>query len=283
MSDARDLSFVPVVNPAPRRLTSAQIEQYNTLGFVKPFDVFTEAEVTHQRAYFDRLLGEIQKAEDGRDQYAINCYHTACEGIYDIAINPTLLDFVEDIVGPNIICWATHYFCKLPYDERAVPWHQDASYWALTPARTVTVWLALDDADVENSAMKFIPCTHALGCLKWRPSTRPSVLNQEIEDIDALIARGGGVVYDCLKAGQMSLHADMLAHGSDPNRSARRRLGLTLRYCPPQVRATEPHWADQAIICRGRDPEGYWKHNPRPVGDDVRVQAAKKAKPIGGN
>jgi ectoine hydroxylase-related dioxygenase (phytanoyl-CoA dioxygenase family) len=44
-----------------------------------------------------------------------------------------------------------------------VPWHQDASFWKLSPARTVTVWLAIDDADEENAAMRFIPGTHDKG------------------------------------------------------------------------------------------------------------------------
>ena len=35
----------------------------------------------------------------------------------------------------------------LPQDVRQVAWHQDASYWPFTPARTVTAWLAIDDAD----------------------------------------------------------------------------------------------------------------------------------------
>ena len=182
-------------------------------------------------------------------------------------------------MGPDIICWATHYFCKMPHDAKAVPWHQDASYWMVSPSRTVTVWLAIDDADEENSAMRFIPRTHNKGHLKWRQAEGPVVLNQEIIGIESL----GEPVSDDLKAGQVSLHADMMAHGSDPNRSDRRRCGLTLRYCPPEVRIVDERWANgvESIICRGRDPAGYWKHFPRPEGDDV----APRDKPVnvGGN
>ena len=75
-----------------------------------------------------------------------------------------------------------------------------------------------------------------------------------------------------LKAGQISLHADMLVHGSLPNVSDRRRCGLTLRYCPPDVEIVDPEWARgvEAIICRGEDSNGRWTHNPRPDNDDIK-------------
>jgi hypothetical protein len=79
----------------------------------------------------------------------------------------------------------------------------------------------------------------------------------------------------------MSLHADMLAHGSTPNTSSRRRCGLTVRFCPPTVRALDPGWRTQAVLCRGEDPTGNWRHNPRPYGDNLAPD--KKPKSIGGN
>jgi non-haem Fe2+, alpha-ketoglutarate-dependent halogenase len=277
LGENRDLSFQDCATTDPKRLSREQIEAYNRDGYLRPFDAFGAEEVERNRAYFDSLLDQINALRDGRDSYALNCYQARCRGIYDLTMNPLILDHVEDIIGPNIICWATHYFCKMPFDERAVAWHQDASYWHLSPARTVTVWLAIDDADAENSAMRFIPGTHRLGPLKWRRPTGPAVLDQEIVDADQL----GEPVYDELKAGQFSLHADMLAHGSEPNASARRRGGLTMRYCPPEVRMTHSDWSAAAIICRGEDPAGYWTSCPRPASDDISRR--DKPQSIGGN
>ena len=273
----RDLSFKPVTTETPKRLTREQIATYNREGYVKPFTAFSPDEMADVSGYFDSLLDKLKAFQDGRDAYAINCYQARCAGLYDLCTHPRILDAVEDIVGPDIICWASHYFCKLPHDPKAVPWHQDASYWDLTPARTVTVWLAIDDADEENSAMKFIPRTHNLGHLKWRKAKVPCVLDQEVVDVEQL----GEPVYDTLKAGEFSLHADMLVHGSDPNASARRRCGLTLRYCPPTVRRASERWKTEEIICRGHDPAGYWQHHPRPDGDDLALE--RRPMSVGGN
>jgi ectoine hydroxylase-related dioxygenase (phytanoyl-CoA dioxygenase family) len=264
-NEERDLSFQPVSNPALRRLTPAQIQAYNESGYVMPLTAFTPAEAAKNRAYFDDLLAKVQQARSDLDAYSINGFHAHCAGLYDIVTNPVILDHVQDILGPNFICWGSHFFCKLAHDPRKVAWHQDASYWPLTPARTVTVWLAIDDTDRENSAMKFLPCTHRLGHLKWSEVSKgTAVLNQEIDNA----AQFGDPVYDVLKAGQFSLHADMLAHGSDPNASDRRRCGLTIRYCPTTVRSLDERWTKGAVLCRGTEPSGHWKLNSRPTGEN---------------
>jgi hypothetical protein len=276
--DGRDLSFAPTHNPNPKILTPDQIDHYNREGYIMPLELFDTAEANRWRAYFDHLLDEMSRLKDGRDgNYAINGYHICCEGIYDLITHPKILDYVEDILGPDFVVWGSHFFCKQPHDIKRVPWHQDASYWPFTPSRTVTVWLAIDDADQENSAMKFIPQTHNVGHIEWKPAGENTVLGQSIEEISAYPAP----VYDVLKAGQISLHADMLVHGSDPNLSDRRRCGLTARYCPTSVRSINDAWTKQSILCRGTDPDGYWGNIPRPNGDNLSPDM--KPKSIGAN
>jgi len=77
-----------------------------------------------------------------------------------------------------------------------------------------------------------------------------------------------------LKAGEASLHSDMLLHGSPPNPSQRRRCGLTLRYCSLDVRV-ENGWNQSSIIIRGEDPSGHWGWvKQRPVGDRPHLSDA---------
>ena len=274
-----DLSFKPVANAHPKHLSPEQIARYNEEGYVKPFDIFNPLETERNRAYFDYLLASLRALNDGRDSYAINGWHSRCRGIYEMATDPRILDLVEDIVGPNIVAWGTHFFCKIPHDPKAVPWHQDASYWPLSPARTVTAWIAIDDVDVENSAMHVIPGTHNKGHLKWKKPEGPAVavLTQEVENADQY----GEPAPIELKAGQISLHADMIVHGSKPNRSARRRCGLTVRYCPPEVEPIDRTWAHNSILARGRDPHGWWGNIAKPAGEDI--SSPNKIKAIGGN
>lgn len=262
-TEALDLSFKPSDSRQAGILTTAQIDHYNREGFVQPFDIFDADEIAGIRAYFNRLMDDLGEA----GAYGINCYQARLAGIWDIATNPRILDHVQDIVGPNIVCWASAILSKRPHDPKRVPWHQDASFWSLSPARTVTVWLAIDDTDVENSAMRFIPRTHDKGPMATAKTDGKSVFHIETAGADAM----GEPFSNVLRAGQMSMHADMLVHGSLPNVSDRRRCGLTLRYCPPEVRITDQAWAQgvEAILCRGSDPSGHWRHHPRPENDDI--------------
>ncbi len=166
----RDLQFVPADPDRARTLSREQVEHYNDRGYVFAVTIFDDDEADANRRYFDMLIEQIRRADDGRDAYSINGYQVTCRGLYDLCRHPHILDLVEDIVGPDIICWGTHYFCKMPGDPKRVSWHQDAPYWPLTPSNTVTVWLAIDDADRTNAAMRVIPGTHQLGALENRDS-----------------------------------------------------------------------------------------------------------------
>ena len=259
-----DLSFKPSATQGLKRLSAADVARYNTDGFAQPFDIFDVAEIADVRAYIDRLMADL--GEEGA--YGINCYQARLAGLWDLATDPRILDCVEDVIGPDILCWATAILCKRPHDPRQVPWHQDASFWALSPARTVTVWLAIDDADAANSAMRFLPRTHAMGRIEPQDMGADSVFHKGIVPTHEM----GEPFTNSLLAGQISLHADMLVHGSLANTSDRRRCGLTLRYCPPDVRIVDEKWARgvEAILCRGSDPTGRWSHHPRPENDDIR-------------
>ena len=254
------MQFADVTQP-PRTLSPESIEAFNQKGYIEPLPLFTPDEAGRHRAYLDGLLNQFQRA--GRDAYDINEYHHVCQGIFDIVTNPTLLDYVEDLIGPNIVCWGSHYFCKMPHDEREVPFHQDAPYWPFRPAKAVTAWIAIDDVYTDAGPMCFLPGSHRQGRLAWQRRTENVVLELEVANRDSLEAPHPLL----LKAGELSLHTDLLVHGSAANHSDHRRCGLTIRYVPPDVWIkSDEHlgWTRSAILCRGNDPSGRWPNNPPP-------------------
>jgi ectoine hydroxylase-related dioxygenase (phytanoyl-CoA dioxygenase family) len=64
----------------------------------------------------------------------------------------------------------------------------------------------------------------------------------------------------------MSLHHVKLIHGSDPNPSAKRRIGLAIRYVPTYVRQTTG-MTDSAMLVRGNDAFGNFLPETRPAAD----------------
>lgn len=258
----RDLRFYPCGVANPATLTREQIEAFNRDGYLRPFRIFRDAEIADIRHYFDALLARVMA--EGGSSYSIATAHRAYGRVYDLLTHPKIVAHVKDLLGENVIGWGSHFFCKMPGDGKRVSWHQDSSYWPLTPSKAVTVWLAIDDADVENACMRFVTGSHHFGHLTYHLSEdgENNVLNQTVEDPE----RFGAVIDDVLKAGEMSIHSDLLLHGSEPNESARRRCGLTLRYCPADVRAGLD-WNEKGVIVSGSDPSGHWADPPRPQTD----------------
>lgn len=258
----RQAGFIPADPVLARTLHPDQVEAFNRDGIIGPFTVHSPEEAQANRAAFDAMLAAFRA--QGRDSYAINGFHDRCATIWDMATNPRILDLVEDLIGPDIVVWGTHFFCKMPGDGKAVAWHQDATYWPLTPTRTVTAWIAIDDADAGNGAMRVIPGSHRHGALPVRPS-RSEDNNVLWEQSDGW-ERFGAPASFTWRAGQCTLHSDLLLHGSEPNRSDRRRCGLTVRYAAAEVRSWDG-WNGKAILCRGEDRDAHWTHHPRPDGD----------------
>lgn len=258
----RDLRFHPSPVQNPQVLQKEQVEAFNRDGYVKGIRIFDDAEMAEHRAYFDELLNQVLRS--GGNSYSISTAHLKHGKVYDILTHPRIVSRVRDLLGENVVAWGSHYFCKMPNDGKVVHWHQDASYWPLTPTKAVTVWLAIDDADVENACMRYIPGSHHYGHLTYRltEDSEDAVLNQEVTNASEF-----GAPLDVeLKAGEVSMHSDLLLHGSEANRSNRRRCGLTLRYCAAEVRAGLD-WNQKGILVSGEDPSGHWSNPPRPKED----------------
>ncbi|HEY7302640.1 MAG TPA: phytanoyl-CoA dioxygenase family protein [Bryobacteraceae bacterium] len=258
----RDLRFRPSMMEHPAVLTRDQIGAFNRDGYLAGIRIFDEAEIAAIRSYFDELLEKTVAA--GGDSYSISTAHLRYGRVYDILTHPRIVSRIKDLLGEDVVAWGSHFFCKMPGDGKRVSWHQDSSYWPLTPSMAVTAWLAIDDATVENACMRYIPGSHHLGHLTYTLSENDeaNVLNQTVAAAETL----GEPVNVELKAGEISIHSDLLLHGSEANESKKRRCGLTLRYCPSSVRAGLG-WNAKGVIVSGKDESGHWANSPRPQTD----------------
>ena len=217
-------------------LTSSEIARYQRDGYVIPAGFrLPEAEMRPLRAALDRILADnpdimpdrmINSHLDGGRPYGVRG-----QAAFDrLARDPRILDMAAALLGPDIILWLTHLFCKLPTSRREVPWHQDGQYWPIRPWATCTVWLALDKVDRGNGAMRVIAGSHTRQDYRHHADDNPDLtLNQVIGpeqlDVDA-------VRYIELEPGQVSLHDVGIVHGSAANSSGRRRAGQAMRYMP---------------------------------------------------
>lgn len=247
----------------PYRLSSAQREFYHENGYLLGLPpVYTPEEMAAINAELPHLLALLKPGESSGD---IREWHHNSTYLYDIVMNPKILDLVEGILGPNFYVWGSAFFIKEPRSPGNVPWHQDAYYWPLSPCNTVTVWVAFDDVDEANGGMKLIPGSHKGGLIKHRrKDDANATLSLGLED-GTDFATGSAVQFR-LKAGEISMHDDRAIHGSQANPSDRRRAGLTIRYSGTNVKADLTISPDfVAHLCRGADTYGHTPYAPPPT------------------
>lgn len=232
------------------RLSPAEIETYHRDGLVIPGYRLPDAAVARLRAGADQILEFNARRSAERDWVPIahlperpGVRDGAPGGdlLFDVATTPELVNMVEQLIGPDIILWASNIFGKPPKVGKPVQWHQDGHYFPVEPMATLTAWIAIDDASPDNGCLRVIPGSHKWGLMKHTDEHRvEGVLSRAIwEDrVDESQARDV-----CLKAGQFSLHHVDIVHGSNANRSGKRRAGLVVRYMPATslfVRAVNP-------------------------------------------
>jgi hypothetical protein len=103
------------------------------------------------------------------------------------------------------------------------PWHQDTAYFDYTPlGGVIGVWIALDEATVENGCMQVIPGSHQDG-----PAKHYHVRDCQLEDGGVKIDRA---VVVPLKPGGALFFSGLIHHGTPPNTSGDRRRALQFHY-----------------------------------------------------
>ena len=144
---------------------------------------------------------------------------------------PEILDMVEQLIGPDFILWGMTIFGKPAMIGRQTPWHQDGDYYPIEPLETCTVWLSLDGSTPEQGCMRYIPGSHRDRKIYSHHFEHRDdyTLAQVIDEGQVDLERARDIV---LQPGQISIHDVYLVHGSGPNLSDRRRMGLVLRIMP---------------------------------------------------
>jgi ectoine hydroxylase-related dioxygenase (phytanoyl-CoA dioxygenase family) len=245
----------------PKLLSAAAVEQYRRDGFYFPVRVMSAAEA---RSYRDRLEAHERRQGAPLQSNMRHKVHLLFRWASELVRRPAILDAVEDLIGPDILCWTTNFFIKEANNPAFVSWHQDATYWGLDPDDVVTAWVALSDAPIESGAMKFLPGSHRGRQLAHVDTFHPDNLLSRGQEIAVEVDEREGVFVP-LQAGEMSLHHVKLVHGSEPNRTGDRRIGLAIRYIPPYVRQLKVR--DSAMLVRGVDRYGYYDPEPEPAAD----------------
>lgn len=149
-----------------------------------------------------------------------------------------ILSLVTSILGSEVWFFADKAMLKPPHIGVEKPWHQDMPYFPFVPKEPylhVAVWIALDDATVENGCMQYLPGSHRMGNL-----TTDTIWTEGVSHLAAderRIDTSQAVMVEA-KAGDVVLHDGMVLHYSAPNRSPKPRWAFILDFISTRARYT---------------------------------------------
>lgn len=248
-------------------LSNEQVQQYLTEGYTIVRNALPRDDVARLRGHVDELLANYPAGQ--RPEHA-DKPHVNDPVFMGFCRHPRLLDYTQDLIGPDIVLFSSHLIAKLSGDGLEVPWHQDAEYWALEPMDVATLWLAVDESVVENGCMRVIPGTHTRGPLKHHEDVRrdEKVLDKGLDPDQFDVSKAVDIE---LQPGDISFHAPYLVHGSTRNTSSKRRCGYTMRFMPATTKLirtgeTGKWWAHHPLyLVRGEDRSGNNRYENEPV------------------
>lgn len=243
--------------PASFQLDRAEIAQFHNDGYLGPFTLCSRDEMADAREQIER---DVLTVDGPNLKNRLQCRHFDQRLVYDLVTRPAVLDRMESLYGPDLVLWATYFFNKEP-GGKEIPWHQDFHYWPIEPSVNISAWIAVDPATVENSCVRIIPGSHRR--IVPHIASRDGMAFGEEADpaaVDRAIATSGIVDME-LAPGEFFLFNERLLHQSEPNRSNRRRMGLTMRVTVPFVKVFHgqgPLFAGHKnMVVRGQDRMGF--------------------------
>jgi hypothetical protein len=246
----------------PKVLSDELVEQYRRDGYVFPVPVLAADEVAE-------LRGRLEAFEAGQggklEPVQRNKSHLLFKWLDDLIRDPRILDPIEDLIGPDILCWNTLFWIKEAGSPSFVSWHQDITYWGLAGGEVVTAWLALSPASEAAGCMRVLPGTHVGEPMRHEDRYDEANMLTRGQEIAEPIDEGAAVLMP-LAPGEMSLHSVRLAHASGPNNANDRRIGVSIHYMPTSAYQSAGDW-DSAALVRGHDAHGHFTPTPRVPAD----------------
>jgi len=222
-------------------VTDEQIAQYQRDGFIQISNVLVgdelkrlrgavvaavEAEKTvrpsgQTKSPYEQLF--IQKVNLWRRHPAVREF-VLCKRFGDLA---------SRLSGQPARIWHDQALFKEPREGAKTPWHQDAYYWPHTERRDqITIWIALQDATIQNGCMSFIP-----GSQQVTTAGRIDLGNPEnLFDLAPAEFKGIKPRTIELKAGSCTFHNGMVFHFAGPNKTDEMREAFAILYMPDGTR-----------------------------------------------
>ncbi|MER6619535.1 phytanoyl-CoA dioxygenase family protein [Streptomyces sp. NPDC000931] len=240
------------------QVTSEVAQRIADDGFVALGELIPPEELAIYRDIYDRFLsGEIAAGDKRSD---LGSHAPLKEGVrenitqimWPSALHPPLrelplheraLTLARELIGADAELDFDMMIHKDPRSGVPTPWHQDAAYWIDMPDhRAVSIWVALDDADVDNGCMWYVRGSHLRPLRQHRPTSDGKNIECDCSEDEP------GATPVPVRAGEAVAHTGTTLHGSRGNTTDGTRRAYILNYRPAaMIRLEREQGADHGL------------------------------------
>jgi ectoine hydroxylase-related dioxygenase (phytanoyl-CoA dioxygenase family) len=228
--------------PAPY-LTPAQIDFFNTNGYLVVDNIITKEEVeTYKAIYDDFLSGKIAVGSNrsdlgdglGKNEARENITQIMwpsefVPGLVDMPYHQRALAISKELMGDDADMDFDMLINKAPLTNTITPWHQDESYWLDVPdKRAVSCWLALDNSVADNGCMWFVPGSNLTAVRPHR------FAGKEGGALMCDASESEGIAVE-LKPGSCTFHHGRTLHYSRGNSTKGQRRAFIVNFRPAEM------------------------------------------------
>ncbi len=156
-----------------------------------------------------------------------------------------LVAVLRALMPDGIEFWSDKTVYKSARQAFATPWHCDESYWRGARPK-ISVWIALDEANESNGALKVLPGSHKRNWVHH--SGDMAATNNEFENVITPDWDAAQEVICVLPQGGAIFFSDRLLHASCPNRAGTDRYSLISTYHAPGEEAIDRNFPARHVI-----------------------------------
>jgi non-heme Fe2+,alpha-ketoglutarate-dependent halogenase len=237
-------------------LTQQQVEDFHSQGFHTPVRVMSVVQAQAYRSHFESFEQKFPDDVIKLDQKA----HMLCPWIDDFIRLPGLLQPLQDLLGPNLLCWGTSLRLKESATRTFASWHQDTAYAEVKPIVVICA-LALSPCTIESGCIRVIPGSHKWDLLPHQENfgtesllTREQSIGVPLDDRSAVDL--------VLQPGEVGFFNNAICHSSGPNKSDDRRLVFLIEIVPTSAYQDQPR--ESATLVSGVDEHQNFDEDKRP-------------------
>lgn len=248
-------------------------ETYQKNGWVGPLEIMDK----QQADYYKSLALDAEKNLNLMQSDYRCKSNVLFPWVNAISRNPTLVSYLEQIIGPNFHCVDTLFWIKQPGDGKNVSFHQDATYWNFdNKDKAVTVWFAFDDVTEEHGSIEYVQGSHKVFQRRHKDVITDTNLLMRGQTVDEDIPKER--IRTSVPAGNVLIHSPYIVHGSAPNRAASPRIAMGMIFASTECKPKLGLARESTVMVSGVDDYNFMDHDPQPSGVwDVDVKAWRAA------